>query len=108
MPKVIIHTPTRVIRRITTDENPSISSDESFVEVDFTDIGGGFWRLDDLNNKVLALEKDIDASGIDDTREAVRRKELKLSLYALIDDISTNGPTQDKLKQYFILLRKLR
>ena len=44
MQKAIIHTATRVIRRLTIDDNPEIASDESIVELETpVDIGGGYW-----------------------------------------------------------------
>ena len=46
--KCIIHTATRVIRRVTTDEVPKVSSDETFVDMGDSkvDLAGGPWKVE--------------------------------------------------------------
>lgn len=71
MQKVIIHTATRVVRRLTLDETPKIQPDESIVDLASPiDLAGGFWKLDAKNEKVLATTLEVDQAGVDDTIES--------------------------------------
>lgn len=115
MQKVIIHTATRVIRRLTLDEAPKIQPDESIVEIETPlDLAGGFWKLDAKNEKVMASTLEVDQAGVDDTVEA-QKKTVKIQNYhAAVDDIidsmdaSTLATLKPKLKVFFQALRNIR
>ncbi len=59
--KAIIHTVSRIIRRITVNTNPIISSDETAIDLPaHIDIGNGPWKLDTQNQKqVLTAQEKI-------------------------------------------------
>jgi len=62
--KAIIHTASRVIKRITSDASPLLAADETAVLVasDF-DLSGGPWKLaEDGVTKVAPTEADLDAA----------------------------------------------
>ena len=61
--KAIIHTATRVIRRVTIDDSPSFGSDETVIDMGNVrlDLAGGPWKLDADNiTKVLATAQEAD------------------------------------------------
>lgn len=64
MVNAIIHTASRVIRRITSDANPSVAADETAVTVaDDFDLAGGPWRLsEDGLSKLVPTEEELDAA----------------------------------------------
>lgn len=89
--QVIIHTASRVIRRITTDVSPVVASDETaIVMASPLDIGGGFWKLDVSNNKVAATAAEAQTAGIDENFKTTQRANL-LAAYktALINAIAS-------------------
>ena len=62
----IIHTSTRVIRRVTVDVAPAVAADETAVAPASTiDLAGGPWKLDGGNNKVAATTVEAQAAGMD-------------------------------------------
>lgn len=115
MQKVIIHTATRVIRRLTLDETPKVHPDESVVELETPlDLAGGFWKLDEKNEKVPASTLEVDQAGVDDTVEA-QKKVVKIQNYhAAVDDIinsldsATLATLKPKLKVFFQALRNIK
>lgn len=108
--KCIIHTNTRVIKRITVDENPNISVDETVVEIAGTnfDLGGGYWKLDiDNTTKIIATEAEIYESGVDETLENVKKNNLRIELNTKIEEASTDVAGLNEVKNYFKTLKKL-
>jgi hypothetical protein len=75
--KAIIHTSTRVIRRLTTDASPAITSDETVVDlaVDI-DLVNGPWKLDLSNVKVQATAQENQDAGQDEAYNATQRSQL--------------------------------
>lgn len=108
MQKVIIHKPTRVIRRVSIEEAPEIDIEtEEIIEVENPlDLKGGFWKLDTNNEKVAALDAEIDEAGVDAVRENEKAKARKVVMKALIKDIAENGATLKKVENYFKLLNQ--
>lgn len=106
----IIHTDTRVIRRVTTDSSFEIAADESLIKlaapIDIGPIGGTlFWKLDGRDQKVAATEADIDAAKVDELREAQKRR-LKIQAYQDAVTTAANDPLiLGNLKNFFIALR---
>ena len=113
MQNAIIHTESRVIRRLTTDESPKFAEDESVVTLETPiDLAGGFWKLDDNNEKVEATDKDIDDAGVDEEREALKQKAKRDAVRLAIKDLANlnldaQGQLGAKLKTYFQALDDL-
>lgn len=89
--KAIIHTATGVVRKVTTDENPTIADDESIVALSAPlDLSQGFIKIDIDGKVVPADPADIDAAGVDDILEAAKQTAkmdaLKSALTAVIND----------------------
>jgi len=87
--KAVIHTETRVIFGLTTDDNPQIGPNMSVVELASPiTLGGGFWKLDESNNKVAATQEEVDASGVDEVRnryfKALARQEYLDAIAVLL------------------------
>jgi len=83
--KAIIETKTRVIRRITTDINPSISTDETVVDLSQDiDLANGPWKLDLADKKVAATTIEAKEAGVDraylESEQLRKLAELKQSL----------------------------
>ncbi|HZX14981.1 MAG TPA: hypothetical protein VFF49_11355 [Thermodesulfobacteriota bacterium] len=110
MQKAIIHTTTRIIRRLTTDNVPVLSLDETAIEmVTPIDLDNGYWKLDVDNLTLLVpTQQEIDDSGVDEVRNAILRKQKTDAIDAAIDDISLNGATLARVGTYFQALRNLR
>ena len=109
----IIHTTSRVIRRLTTDVSPTILSDESAIDVTVNPINlaGGPWKLSpDNKTLVTPLQADIDSSGIDPVRNGVLAKQKKDTFNAAIDALladTTFTTAQPKLATYLQAQRLL-
>jgi hypothetical protein len=109
MQKAIIHTTTRVIKRLTTEDSPSIAADESIISLSQPiDLAGGFWKLDAQNNKVPATEAEVDAADVDETKVAAKRTAARQALQSAINDIADNGATLAKVRTYFQALKSLK
>lgn len=107
MQKAIIHTDTRVIKRLTTDESPVLTKDETIVElVENIDLAGGSWKLDNANKKVLATAKEIEDSG-DEQVIFTKRSLIVKEINKAISDIAQKGATLENIQEYFKLLEKL-
>lgn len=106
MQKVIIHTATRVIRRLTTDENPVVLSDESIIPMNPSIVLDGFKKLALDNISLLVpTQQEIDDSGVDESRNALIRQQKMNQVKAAIDDIALNGATLSRIRAYFQALR---
>lgn len=107
MQKAIIHTATRVIRRLTVDDVPPIAPDETVVPlVAPIDLAGGYWKLDAQNNKVLATDQEIDNADVDETKVAAKMAARRAILKTLVTDIADNGATLLKIQSYFKILKQ--
>ena len=112
MQYAIIHTATRVIRRLTTDEPPAVWADETAValaeKIDLAPEGQTkYWKLDDKNKKIAASNAEIDAAGVDETLEAQKRA-AKVAAYK--DAVATAAADPliiGSLKTYFEKLKDL-
>ena len=106
--KAIIHKATRVIRRLTIDDVPSINPiDEEEIELLAPiDLAGGFWKLDAQNKKVLATDQEIDDADVDEARVAIKMNARRAIFRALVTDLADNGVTLLKVQNYFKLLKE--
>lgn len=88
----IIHTATRVIRRLTTDTVPDVAADETAVDMGAVvlDLAGGYWKLSAQNQKVAATQADIDAADVDPVREAAIRAQFMQAYLASVDAIAAS------------------
>ena len=122
MAKIIIHTETKVIKRITTDPNPQLNLGESIIDLgdETMDIGrkddgdGTFiyWKLDQNNQKIPATLLEVDLAGVDSELEQKKKQEKIDLMNTIIDSIATGSRTINEqlilLRQYFQVLKDLR
>lgn len=113
--KVVIHTATRVIVRMTIEDNHEIdASTETLIDLGVPSFTlpntspSGYWKLDLSNQPVPATDQEVDSSRVDPVREALRRRLLIGLINNAIDDIADNGATLVKLRTYFQRLQALR
>lgn len=109
MPYAIIHTATRVIRRITTDDPPPVAADETAVVVpDGTDIGrrdngdGTFTykKLDGRNALVDATAQEALDAEVDEPAVRTReRQQTDQSIDAMLADPSVPQTVKDVLQR---------
>ncbi len=101
--KAIIHTATRVIYCITTADNPTITANQSIVEmVTPISLGGGkYWKLDGSNNLVEASQADIDASGVDETRNSELRRLAFEEYRTAINELIAEATIPTRIKTVF-------
>lgn len=109
MQTIIIHTQTRVIRRLTTDNSPP-GPDETAIPAPIPiDLAGGFKKLAPDNRTLLTpTQQEIDDSGVDEERNAILRMAKIDDVNAIIDDIAQNGATLAKIRTYFQKIKALR
>jgi hypothetical protein len=108
--KAIIDTATGVIKRLTLDDIPQVTSTETAVVIDLgkeIDLGGGYFKLDDKNNKIPATDDEVDKAGVDPSKEATKKQILLDAYNKAINDILNDITVPDTLKQYFTILLKL-
>lgn len=78
MQKAIIDNKTGVVLRLTIEESPQISSTENIVELkEQIDLSGGYFKLDEKQNKILASQQEIIDSNVDDDITASKLSERK-------------------------------
>lgn len=89
--KAIIHTATRVIRRLTTNDSPVLSSDETSIEmITPIDLAGGPWKLDiDNTTKLVPTQQEIDDSDVDQSRVSFLQQQFKESMNTLVSQAET-------------------
>jgi hypothetical protein len=100
MPTLIIHTSSRVIRKMTTDA-PQLEADESAVNVaDGFDLAGGPWKLAADNvTKVAPTDPELDAAFIRPFSTNVG------TLITALDDLLNNGDTVARRRAIFAAIR---
>lgn len=118
MQNTIIHTATRVIRRLTTDTNPPIANDETLIDTSNNpiDLAGGPWKLG-IDNKTLSQpsQNEIDNSAVDENRNYTL-KQQKISTYnqavddfvSSIDGVTTLAQIKPLLKAFLQAIKNLR
>lgn len=108
MQKAVIHTATRVIRRLTTEENHQIQPDETLVALQTPITLNGYAKLAVDNATITTpTQQEIDDSGVDESRVYTLRKQKIELLQSIITDIADNGASLAKLRTYFQTLKGL-
>lgn len=109
--QAIIHTATRVVLGLTTEDTPVLAPGQSTVVVPANfNLAGGPWKLALDGTKVAPTDQEIDDSDIDDARVQARRIAF-LARYddalAAIEAASTQAQMMTALKDWAALHRKL-
>lgn len=108
MQKAIIHSLTRVIRRLTTEDNPALSTGEEVVVLDAPiDLAGGYWKLDSQNKKTLATDQESKDAGVNEAFNESERIKKRQLYKNTVSQLAESDLTLDMVKQYFIVLRDL-
>ncbi len=104
MQKAIIHSETRVIVSLTTDENPVVNESYEVVLLDKPiDIGGGYWKLTANNKKIKASAEEAIVSGADQVGKYMLKKaNIKNAINLIINDSSVSS----SIKEYFKIINK--
>ncbi len=106
--KAIIHTATRVIRRLTTDPSPPLALDETAIDLPQPiDIGGGPWKLDMAGQQVKATETEAQAAGLDEAYLAQQRQTRLANLKAALDDALANELMPARMRAVIQRFREL-
>jgi hypothetical protein len=109
MQKAIIHTATRVVRRLTTDDNPQILPDETAIDMSTPLTLDGFQKLDgDDKTLVKASQQDIDDAGVDEARQSQIRAQKVANVKAKVDEIINEPGISPKIKSYFQALKEIQ
>lgn len=111
MQKAIIHTDTRVVKRLTIDENPQMTIDESIVEVDDSfdlalEPGVTAWKVDIDGNKIPATDKDQEDAKLEH-KEYEKQVLLQTNLLASVDTILADDKVLPSLKSFFTIYKDL-
>ncbi len=107
--KAIIHTATRVIRRLTTDDIPQVAADETAVALPSDiDLAGAFKKLDvDDATLLVPTQAEIDASGVDDSRNAFLNRQKRQAFISAIDALLGDALVSAKIKTFLQTLKDL-
>lgn len=108
MQKAIIETSTRVIRRLTTDQDPVILPDEAVIALDQEiDLEGKYYKLDQNNNKVLATEQEIDKAKVDEEREVIKFQAKKTAYIQALETAISDQNVPYSVRKVFKKLKEL-
>ena len=111
--QAIIHTATRVIRRVTIDARPTVGADETAVpvvpEIDLAPAGSasGYWKLDGANVKVAATQDEGRTAGLDAAHERTQRANRRQALLDHLDDMASDLTLPAKVRTFADRLRKV-
>lgn len=105
----IIHTTTRVIRRLTIDPSPVLAADETAIALATDiDLSGGFWKLDAQNDKVAATSDDVSQAGVDDAvvyqQQIGKLLALRDAALAVVNDTSITNENIKAFATHFLAL----
>ena len=97
----ILHAATRIIRRLSTEEEAQVAPDEVAVPLATPiDLSGGFWKLSaDNQTKITASEQEIIEARVDPTRERQRKLVLVVELRASFQDAVGDPTLPAKLRR---------
>ncbi len=108
MQYAIIHTETGVIRKLTVDPELNLGKDESMVEVaDTVDLANGFLKISYSGTLLPPTQEEIDASGVDETRNAVIKTQKQEEIFMLRDAIIEDKTVPASIRDYFSALKEL-
>ena len=97
----ILHTATRVIRRVTSDPSPTLAADETAVVLAVPiDLSGALWKLDAGGNKISATVAECRVAGIDDAYERSRRGQKRQALIDALDIVIGDLTATPALKAF--------
>lgn len=106
--KAIIHTATRVIRRLTTETIPVVGADETSVDMPAPiDLTGGFWKLTPALQQVPANAAEIDAAGVDPVRQAQKVRQRYTEYVQVLDGLVADPTLNPRLRRLFELYRQI-
>lgn len=103
--RLILHTATRVIMGLTTDEDYQAASYQSFIEVsDKYELQGESKKLDQDN----VTQVDATAQEVSDVKDTVQPKRVKLrELNAIIDNTVADGAIPAKVRNFMAKLKDI-
>lgn len=110
MPKAIIDTTTRVIKRLTTDDVPSMDLTESFVDLGDIQIDLTSFKKLDVDNKTFLIptQKEIDDSKIDPVRVDFFLKQKQELVKTALDSLIADATVPQTVRDYFQAIINLR
>ena len=106
MQYAIIHTETKVVKKLTTDSLMPVSTEESLIEADGIDLAGGPWKLEGGELK-KPTQQEIDDSGVDEMRNALIRKQKQDNLLVLRDVVIEDKSVPKSIRDYFSAIKEL-
>lgn len=104
--KAIIHTATRVIRRVTIDDNHTIGADETAVtlasEIDLAPAGSasGYWKLSGSDLKVEATQAEGRTAGLDPAFDRAQRNARRQALLDHLDDMAADATLPARVRTF--------
>lgn len=107
----IIHTATRVIRRLTTEVAPTLAADESAVTpAEMVDLAtnGGLLKLDGAGHPVACTLAELRQAGLDESQAAATRVQLRADLIASCDTLLADATIANpRIKQFVTAVKAL-
>jgi hypothetical protein len=108
MPYVVLHTATRVARRVTIDPLHAIEADETLESVaEPLNLAGGPWVVEVGGVVRLATPQEIDDADADDSIVQARRAAILAEYLAASDDLRDDVSVPAKYRNFFRLHSKV-
>jgi hypothetical protein len=106
--KAIIHTATRVIRRLTIDDAPAVGPDETAVALAAPiDLAGGPWKLDGSDQKAPATAQEFRDAGLDEAFNRQQRMARRAEVLAALADVKDDALIALKVRRVLAALHDL-
>jgi hypothetical protein len=107
--KAIIHSPTRVIRRLTTEDPPRVLADEEAIVMDPPiTLNEGYRKLDVDNVTLLVpTTQEIDDADVDEAMVAAKRQAKRDAYKSALDTAVKDGTLPQTVRDVFTTLKEL-
>lgn len=113
IPYAVIHTATRVIRRLTIENGHQIGTDETIVKLKRENYIGvrlddGYKKLTTTGSIVPASDEEVNDADVDDKKLAEKKTAHLAAFNLAVADLADKGITDARLRAYFIALKSLQ
>lgn len=100
---VVIHTATRVIRRVSSESAP-VAKDETIlplaIRIDLAGSPTGYWKLDLADTLVPATAQEIDDANVDPARVGIKRVAARDAMLAALQSMSQDNALPPSLSAF--------
>lgn len=103
----VLHTPTRVVRRLTTDAQHAVSAEESLFETKLNNLANGPWVVEINGTIRRATPQEIDDADVDAAVVESRRQLVLTNYLTACDALANDDTVPAKYRTFFTLHAKI-